>query len=80
MSAKKFVGLDFGTTNSAIAITDAEGNSELAAFPDGNDLTTTFRSILYSIPKEKETKESIATRSQVRRRSANTWRAKPTVV
>src|SRR5882757_6721452 len=56
MSAKKFFGLDFGTTNSAIAITDAEGNSELAAFPDGNDLTTTFRSILYFYPEGKGNK------------------------
>src|SRR5258708_7416949 len=53
MSAKKFVGLDFGTTNSAIAIADANGLSELTAFPDGDDLTTTFRSILYFHPDGK---------------------------
>jgi S1-C subfamily serine protease len=40
MSAKKFVGLDFGTTNSAIAIADSDGSSDLTAFPDGDDLTT----------------------------------------
>src|SRR5947207_653935 len=53
MSVKKFVGLDFGTTNSAIAIADANGTSELTAFPDGEDLTTTFRSILYFHPDGK---------------------------
>jgi hypothetical chaperone protein len=45
------VGLDFGTTNSAIAIATPAG-SALATFPDANELTTTFRSVLYFDPED----------------------------
>src|SRR5258708_38554146 len=43
------VGLDFGTTNSAIAIVGADGAPRLARFPapESNDQTETFRSILF---------------------------------
>ena len=41
------VGLDFGTTNSAIAVGKGDGSVELALFRDGPSLTKTFRSILY---------------------------------
>jgi len=45
------IGLDFGTTNSAIALaTPAE--AVLATFQDGNRQTTTFRSVLYFDPEE----------------------------
>src|SRR6185503_16398059 len=47
------VGLDFGTTNSAIAIADAGKEARLASFGDGNNTTTSFRSILYFPPKDK---------------------------
>src|SRR5882724_2053814 len=59
MPIKKFVGLDFGTTNSAIAIADSDGNSDLTAFPDGDELTTTFRSILYFFPEGKGNKKNV---------------------
>ncbi len=43
------VGLDFGTTNSAIAIVCADGSPRLAGFPaaEGGDRSETFRSILF---------------------------------
>lgn len=41
------IGLDFGTTNSAIAVADAGKEATLAYFGDGKDTTTSFRSILY---------------------------------
>ena len=41
------IGLDFGTTNSAIAVADVGKEATLARFNDGNDTTASFRSILY---------------------------------
>ena len=41
------IGLDFGTTNSAIAVADAGEAATLARFGDGGETTTSFRSILY---------------------------------
>ena len=41
------VGVDFGTTNSALAVVDGDGAPELARFPTANGDRTTFRSILY---------------------------------
>src|SRR5262249_62270755 len=45
------LGLDFGTTNSAIALATPAG-AVLATFQDGNRQTTTFRSVLYFDPDE----------------------------
>lgn len=47
------IGLDFGTTNSAIAVADEAGEARLASFGDGGGTTTSFRSILYFPPKDK---------------------------
>lgn len=41
------VGLDFGTTNSAIAVVEAQGQTSLASFVSSYGLTNTFRSILF---------------------------------
>jgi hypothetical chaperone protein len=41
------IGLDFGTTNSAIAVADADRRVTLASFGEGGDATASFRSILY---------------------------------
>jgi molecular chaperone DnaK (HSP70) len=43
------VGLDFGTTNSAIAVVGTDGSPRLARFPaaESGDRTETFRSILF---------------------------------
>src|ERR1044072_4956320 len=47
------VGLDFGTTNSAVAVGKGDGSVELALFQDGPSLSKTFRSILYFPAKER---------------------------
>src|SRR5215470_1793982 len=48
------VGIDFGTTNSALAVADASGSSRLATFQseEGSALTT-FRSLLYFSAEER---------------------------
>jgi hypothetical chaperone protein len=48
------VGLDFGTTNSAIAVAGADGEPRLARFSIFDELTPTFRSILYFEREEVE--------------------------
>jgi len=45
------LGLDFGTTNSAIAAATG-GQVQLARFPVGSTTTDTFRSVLYFDPEE----------------------------
>lgn len=45
------IGLDFGITNSAIAVADVGKEATLACF--GNGTTTSFRSILYFPPKDR---------------------------
>ena len=45
-------GLDFGTTNSAIAVGRKEGTVSLAHFAEGVGSTTTFKSILYFPARE----------------------------
>lgn len=47
------IGLDFGTTNSAVGAVRPDGTCELASFPDGDGTTTTFRSVLH-FPDESD--------------------------
>ncbi|MDB5107950.1 MAG: putative heat shock protein YegD [Candidatus Binatus sp.] len=58
----KAIGLDFGTTNSAIAVVGDDGSPRLARFGDtegGGRDTETFRSILFfEAPEETARKES----------------------
>lgn len=42
-----FIGLDFGTTNSALALAPAEGAASLVPVRHKDELLSTFRSILY---------------------------------
>jgi len=50
----KNVGLDFGTTNSALAIAEPGGSSVLASFQsEEGERSTTFRSILYFSAEER---------------------------
>jgi hypothetical chaperone protein len=44
---RRVAGLDFGTTNSAIAVATSKTAVRLATFPEDGRLTETFRSILY---------------------------------
>ena len=41
------IGIDFGTTNSSVARVTDSGEVELARFPTGEDLTDSYRSLLY---------------------------------
>src|SRR5262249_39035899 len=51
---KKAVGIDFGTTNSALAVADTSGSSRLAAFQSEEESElTTFRSLLYFSGEER---------------------------
>src|ERR671922_2177869 len=47
------VGLDFGTTNSAVAAATADGSAVLATFEGDGYRTSTFRSVLYFDPEVK---------------------------
>lgn len=51
MSSPAF-GLDFGTTNSAIARVDGDAQPRLARFPAQGGPLATFRSVLYFDPEE----------------------------
>src|SRR5262247_745744 len=47
------VGLDFGTTNSALGIALPDGSVRLATFVQAGVATSTFRSILYCDPQHR---------------------------
>jgi hypothetical chaperone protein len=47
---ERSVGLDFGTTNSAVGVTGEDGKVTLARFPHQDGVSDTFRSILYFHP------------------------------
>lgn len=47
------VGLDFGTSNSAIAVADANGEIRLGRYPTNAGLTETFRSVLFYHPDRR---------------------------
>jgi hypothetical chaperone protein len=48
------VGLDFGTTNSALAVVRADGTVQLVTFEDNGQVTSTFRSVLYFVHPEED--------------------------
>jgi hypothetical chaperone protein len=47
------VGLDFGTTNSAVAVAMQDGSTVLATFEGDGSPMTTFRSVLYFDPEHR---------------------------
>ena len=51
------LGLDFGTTNSAVGAVLADGSCRLASFPDGDDTTVTFRSVLHFTAEAAERRQ-----------------------
>ena len=46
-----WIGVDFGTTNSAVAFVDASGAARLAQFPSAQGPRSTFPSVLYFEPR-----------------------------
>ena len=42
-----FVGIDFGTTNSSVALMEGDAPVQLARFPFLGEETESFRSVLY---------------------------------
>src|SRR5262245_35642233 len=55
-----WVGVDFGTTNSAVAIADAAGVAHVAEFPTAHGPMPTFPSVLYFEPKKSSVAGSAA--------------------
>jgi hypothetical chaperone protein len=51
-AAPNWVGVDFGTTNSAVAVADPSGVPHVARFPTANGSTPTFPSVLYFEPRK----------------------------
>ena len=47
------VGIDFGTTNSAVAMADESGHVTMARYRTGENESETFRSILFFAPPQK---------------------------
>jgi hypothetical chaperone protein len=47
----RWTGLDFGTTNSALAVVDASGSPHLVTFPTASGPRQTFPSVLYFDPR-----------------------------
>jgi hypothetical chaperone protein len=54
------IGLDFGTTNSSIAIARPDRSSEAVLFASGEGKTETYRSVLYFEPKSPATTGPLA--------------------
>jgi hypothetical chaperone protein len=62
----KGIGLDFGTTNSAIAVAYSDGAHRLARFTESERLTDTFRSILYFFhPQDPESDSRYAAAGRI---------------
>ena len=57
------IGLDFGTTNSAIAVAADDQQATLASFADAAATTTSFRSILYFPAKDRSSTQKIETQA-----------------
>ena len=57
------IGLDFGTTNSAIAVADNDRQAALASFADGPATTSSFRSILYFPARDRSSQQKVETQA-----------------
>ena len=57
------IGLDFGTTNSAIAVADKDRQAALASFTDGPATTASFRSILYFPARDRLSQQKVETQA-----------------
>src|SRR5215510_10829264 len=57
------VGLDFGTTNSAVAVAATDGEAQLACFGEAGNTTTSFRSILYFPNRDRQAPQRAETKA-----------------
>ena len=53
------VGIDFGTTNSALGLADEDGLTSLAMYPYAGSATSTFRSVLHFDPEHRDPRGAI---------------------
>src|SRR4051794_22479603 len=60
INMRKFVGIDFGTTNSAIALADKAGSVSMARFQLNDQQTENFRSVLYFEQVREGTRKNIS--------------------
>jgi len=54
------IGIDFGTTNSAVAMVDEFGHVTTARYPSGDTESETFRSILFFAPPPKGVRRELS--------------------
>ena len=54
------IGIDFGTTNSAVAVADEFGHVTTARYPSGNTESETFRSILFFAPPQRGVRRELS--------------------
>lgn len=54
------IGIDFGTTNSTVAMADEFGHVTTARYPSGNTESETFRSILFFAPPQKGARRELS--------------------
>ncbi len=54
------IGIDFGTTNSAVAVADHAGHVTTARYPSGDTDLETFRSILFFTPPQKGVRRELS--------------------
>jgi len=54
------IGIDFGTTNSAVAMADEFARVTTARYPSGNTESETFRSILFFAPPQKGVRRELS--------------------
>lgn len=54
------IGIDFGTTNSAVAMADELGHVRVARYPSGDTESETFRSILFFAPPERGVRRELS--------------------
>ncbi len=53
------IGIDFGTTNSSVALAHPDGTVELLTFPTASGTTESFRSVLYLEQHRQGTRSSL---------------------
>ena len=56
---ERFIGLDFGTTNSALALASPGGGSDLVRFATREGPSSTFRSVLFFDPSELDPRAGV---------------------